>query len=681
MRPENKTNNIILWRIMLLLCAFCMAMAASLAGAEGAAIDSDEALQEAFAGFRDSNTSEFQLTLTQDYYDEVSEGYFTGLTVQMLKAGISDYDLKYSFSGDLYYENVVWTTPHVAECASAEDVQKAVDQFLAEEAASFQLLFSSEQIYNTVRDNNSVYSYMAKNGVQDMQLRYTFSEPYVFYIDEIKPYSIPYAPCDSEDTFLQSLEYMHTQNANHFYIVIGEEFYQELTENTDLQNRLEACSQMAAWNYSTDRMYKRIEYTDVSWTEDPRIYCETEEGIVEAIRQMGASGIRNFNLVLTGELYDTVYDGYFVRLNELQAEAGMSESEMKYNWYTHVLLYENAVIHSDAVKLTTAEEAAEYVNKCVTEGRTDIVLFCTPELYTDLIGNISPLSFTKVGMSPIIDVIAQAGIFNYSFYYSGASSMIELRDCSYYPGTNIIKAVRNGDTSMLSDREKETMEAARRIADESSAADPLTTAKNIHDYLCAHVVYTDYESTDEDDTAIGAILNGQANCDGYADAFYLAGSLAGLNIRYQHGDSFSKGLEDFFKDVTHMWNLLEIDGTWRLVDVTWDDQEDRTVHTWFNLGDDLAHRMHIWNAETTVSLLPETDLSTRDENEYIVSTEEDMKNAVKDAQSKGYPFLTMICATEENSSMATMLEAVRNEVPASFTYSYNDHMLSMMIIF
>ena len=72
---------------------------------------------------------------------------------------------------------------------------------------------------------------------------------------------------------------------------------------------------------------------------------------------------------------------------------------------------------------------------------------------------------------------------------------------------------------------------------------------------------------DEGDGCIGALLNGQADCDGYADAMFLVGRLAGLNVRRQYGDSANGGVSGWF--TTHMWNLIELDGSWRMMDVTW----------------------------------------------------------------------------------------------------------------
>ena len=155
-------------------------------------------------------------------------------------------------------------------------------------------------------------------------------------------------------------------------------------------------------------------------------------------------------------------------------------------------------------------------------------------------------------------------------------------------------------------RERFDIAAARALASACRSNDPLETVRKIHDALCDRIVYTSDEDMDEDDTAVGALLNGQANCDGYSDAFFLVGRLAGLEVRYQHGDSREKGTDEKNRDVSHLWNLVRIGGAWYLVDVTWDDQDYGTIYTWFCIGADKARQSHIWNEEMSVPLAEKT---------------------------------------------------------------------------
>ena len=282
-------------------------------------------------------------------------------------------------------------------------------------------------------------------------------------------------------------------------------------------------------------------------------------------------------------------------------------------------------------------------------------------------------------MAPIYDLISQAGLNGYGCSYSASANVIQLREITYYPGFRIVNALKTGDTSGLTPREQETLEAARQVSESCLAGDPLETARNIHDWLCGRVVYTDDGSTDEDDNAIGAILTGEANCDGYADAFYLICSLSGLEVRCQHGDSYKTGFGAFLNKVTHMWNLLKIDGTWRLVDVTWDDREDYISYTWFNIGQDRASRMHIWNEQMTVPLLAETDLSARPANEYLIHSINDANEAIRDALANQYAVFELICA-EDNISEANLENTLHGRMSGPYRYSWNERMLTLLVL-
>ena len=211
-----------------------------------------------------------------------------------------------------------------------------------------------------------------------------------------------------------------------------------------------------------------------------------------------------------------------------------------------------------------------------------------------------------------------------------------------------------------------------------AAASSAETLKNIHDALCCRIVYTDDETTDEDDCATGALLTGEANCDGYADALYLVGSLAGLEVRYQHGDSVKQGLGNLF--ATHMWNMVSLDGTWRLVDTTWDDREDvDPLYAWFNIGEDRAAKTHVWSREMTVAMDPVTDIAARVEPEYAVTDREDVAWAVRDAVSRG---LNIICLYVSDDSIMDETEvhfAVRDSMDGSYSYMWLDGLNAMRI--
>ncbi|MBQ7455758.1 MAG: hypothetical protein IJS53_04880 [Clostridia bacterium] len=162
---------------------------------------------------------------------------------------------------------------------------------------------------------------------------------------------------------------------------------------------------------------------------------------------------------------------------------------------------------------------------------------------------------------------------------------LKFQEIEWYAGKKIALAAQKGDLSGLSEREMETLRVAREFVDTLSGTEAEKELA-IHDYLCGHVTgFADEDDYNEDDSAVGALLNGEANCDGYADAFYLLCSLAGVEVRYVSGIA---------KGGLHMWNAVRVDGQWVMVDVTWDDLGPYISHLYFNIGAERMARDHEW---------------------------------------------------------------------------------------
>ncbi len=89
----------------------------------------------------------------------------------------------------------------------------------------------------------------------------------------------------------------------------------------------------------------------------------------------------------------------------------------------------------------------------------------------------------------------------------------------------------------------------------------------LHDYL---VLNCDYgEDAVSPFSAYGAIVEGIATCQGYADAMHLLLTRAGFETAYATGEG---------NDVTvkHKWNYVKCeDGHWYVIDPTWDDPQNK----------------------------------------------------------------------------------------------------------
>ncbi len=106
----------------------------------------------------------------------------------------------------------------------------------------------------------------------------------------------------------------------------------------------------------------------------------------------------------------------------------------------------------------------------------------------------------------------------------------------------------------------------------------------LHDWL-ANVAEYDYETAngtagfDEMGyTAYGALVKGLAVCEGYSKAYLAILRECGIKSLYIGSDVMNHG-----------WNIVQLDGEWYHVDVTWDDGDmpGRIDHVYFLVSDDV----------------------------------------------------------------------------------------------
>ena len=135
-----------------------------------------------------------------------------------------------------------------------------------------------------------------------------------------------------------------------------------------------------------------------------------------------------------------------------------------------------------------------------------------------------------------------------------------------YPGTRVANAYFSREPHMawknLTNEEQKLYNIAVRIVDKANKlSSEKEKARYIHDEICKHVKR--YESHTNED-AIGALIVGITNCQGFTDAFYMLGRMCGLNVRKIGGR--------LNKNDVHAWNWITfVDGKSYCVDVTVDD--------------------------------------------------------------------------------------------------------------
>lgn len=102
-------------------------------------------------------------------------------------------------------------------------------------------------------------------------------------------------------------------------------------------------------------------------------------------------------------------------------------------------------------------------------------------------------------------------------------------------------------------------------------------AADLHDRLCSMVTYGG--DTEMRHTAVGALLQGMATCEGYAQALTLLYRMAGIPCGIVVGDAVnSDGHVE-----RHSWNIANLGGA-TLIDATWNDQEHLGLNTHWYFG-------------------------------------------------------------------------------------------------
>ncbi|MBQ8248542.1 MAG: hypothetical protein IJY93_01490 [Clostridia bacterium] len=324
-----------------------------------------------------------------------------------------------------------------------------------------------------------------------------------------------------------------------------------------------------------------------------------------------------------------LFAGILISATVVGATTGAIQRELHYN---------NIQITLDGKNVHPTDANGKYVEPFIIDGTTYLPVRAVSNalgLGVDWDGNTNTVKLTTSGTQaevkpaetiPTIsntDALCdymhskkESDILTFKFKYTGnqddinATRMADMLCCFYlswertgdvytvtvteYPGDHIVDAHRKGDTSSLTYDERLTYNKALEMVEEArrNSNSMIELEIAIHDMLCESIVYDNSNGTYVADknkpprhlTAVGALLDGRANCQGYTDAFYLLASLAGFEVGRQF-------VEDY--ETTHMTNTIRLDGKWYIVDVTYDDvdiNDGNTIKCYrlFNAGEDMC---------------------------------------------------------------------------------------------
>lgn len=171
----------------------------------------------------------------------------------------------------------------------------------------------------------------------------------------------------------------------------------------------------------------------------------------------------------------------------------------------------------------------------------------------------------------------------------------------------------------------------------------------INDYIIEHCDYVSGASMSHN--AYGALVNGEAVCDGYSRAFQVLCNRLGIECVGINGycPEFNKENGES-SDTGHMWNCVKIGGNWYHFDVTWNDgSEHIQQYLYFNLTTEEIEKTH------TISPLYDSGSSfDKLYNVFVPECTSEEYNYMK------REYITLYNLDDDSELLAAFLQKVRN---------------------
>ncbi len=119
--------------------------------------------------------------------------------------------------------------------------------------------------------------------------------------------------------------------------------------------------------------------------------------------------------------------------------------------------------------------------------------------------------------------------------------------------------------------QRKTTEILSRIIRPGMSDEAKTLA--IHDYLVRHAEYNYGNTTMDDYTAYGVIVNELGVCQSYSLAYNYLLTVVGIPTKFCASEYQYDDEGNFLGGMNHGWSLVQLNGNWYHVDVTWDDPD------------------------------------------------------------------------------------------------------------
>lgn len=205
--------------------------------------------------------------------------------------------------------------------------------------------------------------------------------------------------------------------------------------------------------------------------------------------------------------------------------------------------------------IESEEVLAAYLAQCQAENRSEIRCELS-QAYSARVSDAALAEALVAGL-PMAQGIQQRIV------RSRGRGVLLTAKVRYRDGVRLLAHWRSGE-GVLSDAEAAALERAQSIAalakEAGTAEDCLT---ELYGWVCRCICYVHtapgQKGYERLVSAVGAIHDGQANCQGFADVMYLLCGLCGIECQYRCGRGERR---------LHLWNTVLVNGVWKELDAS-----------------------------------------------------------------------------------------------------------------
>jgi hypothetical protein len=236
------------------------------------------------------------------------------------------------------------------------------------------------------------------------------------------------------------------------------------------------------------------------------------------------------------------------------------------------------------------------------------------------------------------------------------------------PTTNISDAYKSGDTSALTDKEKETLDMAEAALAEMGIEDSMSDyekEKAVYDWMTSSLqqdsgALTVIPSTTEDcDNPYGVLKYHNAVCVGYATTFRLFMQMMDIECMIEHNT-----------ELYHSWDIVKLDGDWYITDIYSDAGNGNYAH--FNMTDSMWSQMQNWDRDFFPAATS-MKYNMAYQNKKTVKSVYDIASAVREAMDEKLGSVMIAFEQEITDADAQIASSMASSIDNQLMmYSYQD---------